>query len=176
MSEKVVQGNYKAEKIKVTSAEIVVHGTEDKPYYEIKYYDIADGEWHVGYSSYYLDFVFKWLKECFEIVGESEGDSMSEIKLLPCPFCGGEAQLVRDRIGLWRVGCKKCDCTTTYQFGFGEGEEVSQKKAANVWNTRKPMERIVEQLEEMGNIKFSSFSKPLIAVEDVLKIVKGGAE
>ena len=101
---------------------------------------------------------------------------MSDIELKPCPFCGGEAQLVRDRIGLWRVGCKKCNCMTTYQFDFGEGEEVSQKKAANVWNTRKPMERIVEQLEEMGNIKFSSFSKPLIAVEDVIEIVKGGAE
>ena len=101
---------------------------------------------------------------------------MGDIELKPCPFCGGEAQLVRDRIGLWRVGCKKCNCMTTYQFDFGEGEEVSQKKAANVWNTRKPMERIVEQLEEMGNIKFSSFSKPLIAVEDVIEIVKGGAE
>lgn len=69
---------------------------------------------------------------------------MSDIELKPCPFCGGEAQLVRDRIGLWRVGCKKCNCMTTYQFDFGEGEEASQKKAVNVWNTRKPMERVVE--------------------------------
>lgn len=78
---------------------------------------------------------------------------MSDIELKPCPFCGGEAQLIRDRIGLWRVGCKKCKCMTTYQFDFGEGEEVSQKKAANVWNTRKPMERIVGQLEERKQIR-----------------------
>lgn len=31
------------EKIKVASAEIVVHGTSKKPYYEIRYYDISDG-------------------------------------------------------------------------------------------------------------------------------------
>lgn len=55
-------------KIKVTSAEIVVHGTADKPYFEIKYYDIADGKCHIGYSSYNLNYVFDWLKECFEIV------------------------------------------------------------------------------------------------------------
>lgn len=60
------------DKIKVTEAEIVVHGTVEKPYYEIKYFDIADQQYHIGYSSYYLEFVFKWLNECFEIVGEKE--------------------------------------------------------------------------------------------------------
>ena len=58
------------EKIKVTSAEIVVHGTSEKPYYEIRYYDISDGKYHIGYSSYDLSIVFGWLKECFEIVQE----------------------------------------------------------------------------------------------------------
>ena len=53
---------------KVTSAEIVVHGTIDKPYYEIKYREIGSSEYHVGYSSYNLNNVFEWLKECFEIV------------------------------------------------------------------------------------------------------------
>ena len=54
-------------KIKVSSAEIVVHGTVVKPYYEIKYFTL-DGECHIGYSSYDLKNVFGWLKECFEIV------------------------------------------------------------------------------------------------------------
>ena len=58
------------EKIKVASAEIVVHGTSEKPYYEIRYYDISDGKYHIGYSSYDLSIVFGWLKECFEIVQE----------------------------------------------------------------------------------------------------------
>ena len=60
------------EKIKVTSTEIVVHGTIDKPYYEIKYREIGSSEYHVGYSSYDLNNVFEWLKECFEIVNTDE--------------------------------------------------------------------------------------------------------
>ena len=55
-------------KIKVTDAEIVVHGTIEKPYYEIKYHDISDGDIHIGYSSYNLNNVFGWLNECFDIV------------------------------------------------------------------------------------------------------------
>lgn len=60
--------NNEIEKIKVTSAEIVVHGNVNKPYFEIKYYCFDDGECHIGYSSYDLKIVFGWLEECFEIV------------------------------------------------------------------------------------------------------------
>ena len=58
--------NYLIKKNKVTSAEIVVNGAADKPYFEIKYY-ATDGKCHIGYSSYDLNNVFGWLKECFEI-------------------------------------------------------------------------------------------------------------
>lgn len=58
----------KVSKIKVSSAEIVVHGTVDKPYYEIKYYDLSDEKYHVGYGSYDMRNVFGWLEKCFEIV------------------------------------------------------------------------------------------------------------
>lgn len=62
---------------------------------------------------------------------------MSEIKLKPCPFCGGEAVFERDRIaGIYCVECANCKCMTTFQFDFGEGEEASRKKAADVWNRR----------------------------------------
>ena len=109
---------------------------------------------------------------------------MSDIELKPCPFCGGEAQLVRDRIGLWRVGCKKCNCMTTYQFDFGEGEEASQKKAVNVWNTRKPMERVVELVPDIEDIVRTYKQPPygrevqgtVELLEEILGIVKGGAE
>ena len=67
---KAFEKNLEIEKIKVASAEIVVHGTSEKPYYEIRYYDILDGKYHIGYSSYDLSIVFGWLKECFEIVQE----------------------------------------------------------------------------------------------------------
>ena len=72
------------EKIKVSNAEIVVHGTKEKPYYEIKYRDLADGQVHIGYSSYDLDNVFGWLEECFETVKENErgviGEQVKELR------------------------------------------------------------------------------------------------
>ena len=71
---KAFENNFEIEKIKVTSAEIVVHGTSEKPYYEIRYYDISDGKYHIGYSSYDLSIVFGWLKDCFEIVKEVAGE------------------------------------------------------------------------------------------------------
>lgn len=57
-------------KIKVSSADIVVHGTKEKPYYEIKYFDLYDNEMHIGFSSYKLDIVFEYLEKYFEIVKE----------------------------------------------------------------------------------------------------------
>ena len=56
------------DKIKVSSAEIVVHGTKDKPYYEIEYFDLSGNEMHIGFSSYKLDIVFGYLEKYFEIV------------------------------------------------------------------------------------------------------------
>ena len=58
----------KIDKIKVSNAEIVVRGTKDKPYYEIKYFDLSDNEMHIGFSSYKLDIVFGYLEKYFEIV------------------------------------------------------------------------------------------------------------
>ena len=65
---------------------------------------------------------------------------MSEIKLLPCPFCGGEATLhnnfLTDKFKVW---CNECDCRTDV---YSDKEEAIEK-----WNTRKTMERIVDRLE-----------------------------
>ena len=46
------------EKIKVKNLEIIVTGTEEKPYYEIKYESLEDGLTHIGYSSFDLKNVF----------------------------------------------------------------------------------------------------------------------
>ena len=59
--------NYK-KKHKVKSAEIVVRKITEKPYYEIKYFDLSYNEYHIGYGSYKLEYVFEWLEQCFEIV------------------------------------------------------------------------------------------------------------
>lgn len=34
------------------------------------------------------------------------------------------------------------------------------------------LEKILEEIESVGNIQFSSYTKPLIAVEDVIKIIR----
>lgn len=62
----------KIDKIKVSSVEIVVHGTKEKPYYEIEYFDLSDNETHIGYSSYKLDVVFGYLEKYFDIVEKDE--------------------------------------------------------------------------------------------------------
>ena len=34
------------------------------------------------------------------------------------------------------------------------------------------LEKILEEIERVGNIQFASYTKPLIAVEDVIKIIR----
>jgi hypothetical protein len=55
-------------KIKTHFAKIIVEGTAEHPYYGIMFFNPADGEYHVGYGSYYIGNVFQWFAEEFEIV------------------------------------------------------------------------------------------------------------
>ena len=107
---------------------------------------------------------------------------MSEIKLLPCPFCGGEFQI---NVGgmIYIPKCKKCGCTLA---GCRTEEEAIEEV-----NTRKPMERIIERLEEEErtlqdkyerNLK-KEYDDPFVSgrlceLECVIEIVKeeGGIE
>lgn len=61
------------EKIKVISPEIIVTMMGARPYYEIKYFDISDCKWHIGYSSYDLKNVIEWKNECFEVIDANDG-------------------------------------------------------------------------------------------------------
>lgn len=49
----------------VVEAEIVVHGSQEKPYYEIKYRKAGEADYSIGYSSYNLDIVFEFLDKYF---------------------------------------------------------------------------------------------------------------
>lgn len=70
---------------------------------------------------------------------------MSEKKLLLCPICGGEAQFVKLRetygIPLGYVQCTECGLRLRQ-------ENCTEDFARNKWNTRVPMQKIVERLEE----------------------------
>ena len=101
--------------------------------------------------------------------------STSEIKLLPCPFCGGEAR-VRDCTREEQITIvngqmhKMCGCKDYCVEMFGYTEEEAIKK----WNTRKPMERIIERL---GRLPYAD-DEGFVWLEDAKDVVKevGGIE
>lgn len=68
---------------------------------------------------------------------------MQNDKLLPCPFCGGELKFSEI---LHIAICNECDA----HIGFPKLSS-NKSKVINAINTRKPMERIVERLEEKSN-------------------------
>lgn len=60
---------------------------------------------------------------------------MSEIKLKPCPFCGGEAKVdyaIND-YNRWGVSCNTCGCVV--EVGFGDYEDTVEE-AVKAWNRR----------------------------------------
>lgn len=68
---------------------------------------------------------------------------MSELKR--CPFCGGEAEILEHDNGwaIWHcIMCKNCKASQEWRKGY------TKEEAIKAWNTRKPMERILERLEE----------------------------
>jgi hypothetical protein len=73
---------------------------------------------------------------------------MSKEKLLLCPFCGGEVYLDREYIF-----CDDCHLIMRIDDRLYNGEAITYDEAKEqtikAWNTRKPLDRIVEQLEEM---------------------------
>ena len=70
----------KTERIKVSCLDIIVTMIGKKPYYEIKYKEIGEDYYHVGYSSYKLENVLAWKDECFEIVKECRPQTNADRK------------------------------------------------------------------------------------------------
>lgn len=61
-------------KIKTHFAKIFVGGTAEKPCFHILYFDPTDREYHIGFGSFSLEYVFKWLSEEFEIIDDDAVD------------------------------------------------------------------------------------------------------
>ena len=118
----------KIKKIKVESAEIVVHGTVEKPYYEIKYLVIGEDEYRIGYSSYDLKNVFGWLEECFEIVTPSVTNPIQKSSIYMNYF--NKEELLRN---LACFGCEyKEDCEDDFEHGNSHCDEKYQDAVAFV--------------------------------------------
>lgn len=55
-------------KNKVTNLDIVVRVIGGKPYYSLKYKELGNNYFNVGYSSYSLENVIKWKNEYFDMI------------------------------------------------------------------------------------------------------------
>jgi hypothetical protein len=69
----------KTMKIKTNFAKVIVDIIDEKPYYNILYFDPRDGEYHVGYGSYVIENTFGWLHEFFELVNDCSVDPRSSL-------------------------------------------------------------------------------------------------
>ena len=96
-----IENEYKnVDKIKTPFAKIIVDGTVEKPYYSILWLDKENNGYNVGYSSYCIDYVFKWIEVVFEIVAADESPAadvapvrharweVNEFGYLVCTNCG----------------------------------------------------------------------------------------
>lgn len=98
-----------------------------------------------------------------------------DIKLLPCPFCGGELEYS------FLLGVSECKCCGV-MIGFPKLTRHEDKIVAI--NTRKPIDMIVEKLEEKKEEYLDGFSthkeRELYGVAcgfgDSIKIIKAGGK
>lgn len=69
----------KGNKLVVDDIEVVVRGVRSKPYYEIKYREVGNNDYNIGFCSYDLNDVLKWKEEEFEVVSEKEEKETKEV-------------------------------------------------------------------------------------------------
>ena len=85
-------------------------------------------------------------------------------ELLPCPFCGGEARFrVYDLKGYrgkyeYIIRCDNCNIQFKESDVY-QNKIKARQKVIDKWNTRKPIDRIVAQLEEEKDIAYADFEK-----------------
>ena len=103
---------------------------------------------------------------------QKEESKKESVKLLCCPFCGGEAELfqhypyMRRRV-VSSVCCKSCRANS--------GTWGRKDKAIEAWNTRKPMEAVVAELEKEKGTYFDGLpcEGTMIKINKAISIVRG---
>jgi hypothetical protein len=99
----------------------------------------------------------------------------SEIKLLPCPCCGAEAKVMIPQghyFTFYQVVCTECELASK--------ATPTVDMTVELWNTRKPLDRIVERLEEWTcevdiKLPFDALeNQKVIWSDEAIKIVKAG--
>lgn len=83
--EKINVEEMNEEKIQVESLDVVVFMINGRPCYEIKYKEIGNDYYNIGYSSYNLDFVLEWKEKYFEVLeNKAAKDTAVSGKWIPC--------------------------------------------------------------------------------------------
>ncbi len=67
-------------KIKAIYPHIKVSVVDDKPYYCICWYGIENKEMNIGFGSFNLEYVCKWLQENFEVVENDFADLINRLQ------------------------------------------------------------------------------------------------
>ena len=131
---------------------------------------------------------------------------MSEIKLFPCPFCGSEKLKLESKNGrihyhekdgmrewqnvVFSVRCNSCHArgsTTSADLPTMGiyGDLVSKKndaieRAIRAWNTRKPIDDMVEQLDKASDYyecdEQGREHVQMVDLSEAIDIVRGGRE
>lgn len=105
---------------------------------------------------------------------------MKQVSLKPCPFCGGKPVLLKHNDeDYYKVFC---ECCGARQWTFANRTD---RDAIKNWNTRKPMDNILEKLEEKKNESLQLWKQyqlkddagKMFAFDESIKIArKGGIE
>lgn len=69
----------KGNKLVVDDIEVIVRGVANKLYYEIRYREVGNDDYNIGFGSYDLNNVLKWKEEEFEVVSEKEKKETKEV-------------------------------------------------------------------------------------------------
>lgn len=103
---------------------------------------------------------------------------MSEIKLLPCPFCGDKTiyEISReDYLGIVipQLFCNSCKMIIEVEndspyLNDEKTHAYLKEKLYRQFNTRKPMQEIVERLEEEKGIAFLTIANTGNKIKDIV--------
>lgn len=112
------------EKIKVTSLEIIVTGSKEKPYFEIKYKELGKEDYDIGYSSYDLNNVFTWKDECFDIVNELAEEYKDKV-IIDGQYCFQTCGATEH--------CKECNRLSNGSIDYYENYDCLVEEYNNGW-------------------------------------------
>ena len=91
---------------------------------------------------------------------------MSEIKLKPCPFCGGEAEMFGNESVVF-VGCKECTCITEwYDDGEHKGVMVKEERGEHVLKT------LFDELDEgyLGMCELKAYEDTGLTPDQIMEL------